>query len=67
MAEADIGAILDYSELTFGEAARLRYQALIETALDDLTLDPVRPGARIRDDLPVSLRTYHLLHSRQRA
>lgn len=66
-AEQDIENILAYSESEFGETARLRYEALLETALRDLASDPDRAGVRRRGELGPSVRSYHLLLARDRA
>lgn len=67
LAETDITDILEYSETTFGDVARLRYEALLETGLRDLAADPDRLGVTGRDELGLGVRTYHLIHCRDRA
>ena len=67
LAELDIEDILFRSERSFGEAARLRYEALIETALRDVAADPHRIGVKARNELGRSLLTYHLFNSRNAA
>jgi toxin ParE1/3/4 len=67
LAEADIERILDWSFERFGSLAAERYRKLIDVALHDLAADPQRPGVRQRDDVGARHRTYHLLHSRDRA
>ena len=62
----DIEDILLRSELSYGEAARQRYEALLEAALRDVAGDPDRPGVRQREELAPGARTYHLFYSRQR-
>jgi toxin ParE1/3/4 len=65
-AEADIAALLDWSEAHFGRAGRLRYETLVIAALDDLANDPRRAGSKERLDLGRGVRCYHLLSSRKR-
>ncbi|WP_309604183.1 type II toxin-antitoxin system RelE/ParE family toxin [Phenylobacterium sp.] len=66
-AQADIARLLRSSAADFGEAARLRYAALIATALDDLLSDPLRPTSAARPELQPGVRTYHLRHCRRRS
>jgi len=66
-ADRDVDEILDYSQRAFGDLARHRYRGLLQTAFNDLATDPDRSGARHRNDLVPGARTYHLLHSRERA
>lgn len=67
LAASEIEAILERSEIVFGAAARLRYEALLETALRDIAAEPERPGVRRRDELGPGMRTYHLLYNREKA
>lgn len=67
LAESDIEQILLYSHVSFGEAARLRYEALIETGLQEIASDPHRVGVRIRQELGRGVRSYHLMYSRRAA
>jgi toxin ParE1/3/4 len=64
-AQADIVDILAWTQERFGEAARLRYQALIVAAIRDIAEDPSRPGASERPELGTSARSWHLRHSRE--
>lgn len=66
-AQADIAAVLDWTEQRFGAAARQRYGILIGTGLRDIADDPDRPGSAGRPELGPSVRSYHLRHSRERA
>lgn len=66
-AEHDITELLDWSEATFGLAARRRYEALVAATLSDLAEDWQRIGSVRRDDLGIGCRVYHLRHSRRRA
>jgi toxin ParE1/3/4 len=64
-ARRDIAAILKWSLNEFGEAAALRYSALIRQALTDIEADPVRPGSKERPEIMIpGARTYHLDFSR---
>ncbi|WP_369410321.1 type II toxin-antitoxin system RelE/ParE family toxin [Nitrospirillum viridazoti] len=65
MARADIRAILAHSNQTFGNLARLRYEALIVQAIRDIAAAPHRFGSVARPELRGW--TYHLRHSRERA
>lgn len=62
----DIDAILAHSHERFGEPARLRYEALLVQAIDDVTDEPERSGARSRPEIADDARTYHLYFSRNR-
>jgi toxin ParE1/3/4 len=66
-AEQDIENILEHSEANFGENARLRYEALLEAALYEISANPDRPAVRLRPELGPGIRTYHLFHARDRA
>lgn len=66
-AQADIIDILAHTEAQFGEAARLRYERLIATAIRDIAGDPTRPGTLDREELGSDARTWHLRSSRERA
>jgi toxin ParE1/3/4 len=64
---ADIVDILARTEERYGEAARIRYEALIVAAIRDLAENPERPGASIRPELGVGARSWHFRLSRDRA
>ena len=66
-AQADIVDILAHSQANFGEAARLRYEALLLTALRDIAASPRRTGTLDRPELGAGARTWHLRDSRERA
>ncbi|MGO9485905.1 MAG: type II toxin-antitoxin system RelE/ParE family toxin [Rhodomicrobium sp.] len=66
LAEEDIVAILRRTHETFGEAARLRYEALLTAALRDIAADPLRAGSVARPEIGDGIRTYRLRHSRAR-
>ena len=66
-ARHDIREALKWTLATFGERAALRYRELLKQALQDISVDPERPGSKERPDLAQSVRTYHLFYSRDRA
>jgi toxin ParE1/3/4 len=67
-ARSDIANAIKTSFAEFGEAASVRYEALISQALNDLAHDPQRPGSQARPDLLVEgARAYHLSFSRKMA
>jgi len=58
---------LKLSRKEFGEAAALRYAALMAQALRDIGEDPELPGSKARPELMIEgVRTYHLEFSRKR-
>ena len=63
---ADIEDILDYSGHAFGATARKRYEALLQTALVDLSENCSRAGVKPRSELGQGLRAYHLSNSKKR-
>ena len=66
-AESDILVVLARTDEQFGRIARLRYEALLATALQDVAADPHRPGSLARPELGAAVRSFHLRYSRQRA
>lgn len=66
-AEADIVDVLAWSEETFGDAARRRYERLLITALRDVAAEPDRPGSTAHPELEPDIRSWHLRNSRERA
>lgn len=66
-AETDIVNVLAWSEETFGEIIRQRYEELLITGLRDIASDPERAGSLSRTELGEAVRSYHLRHSRERA
>jgi len=66
-AQADILDILTWTQKTFGDVARRRYERLIVTALHDIVKQPNRPGSVDRPELGVAIRSWHLRLSRERA
>ena len=65
-AEEDIVRLLAYTQNRFGEIARRRYEALLVVGLRDIAFDPERPGSAARPELGLTVRSYHLRHSRDR-
>jgi toxin ParE1/3/4 len=65
-AERDIQQIVVWSHQQFGEHARLRYEALLARAIQDVFDAPERPGSASRPEIADGARTYHLGHSRDR-
>ncbi|MPZ47445.1 MAG: type II toxin-antitoxin system RelE/ParE family toxin [Betaproteobacteria bacterium] len=66
-AHADLVAILAWTHERFGEAARKRYEALVVTALRDISDQPHRAGSIERPELGKGVRSWHLRLSRERA
>ena len=66
-AEEDIVRLLAYIQNWFGEIARWRYEALLVAGLRDIAFDSERPGSATRPELGLTMRSYHLRHSRDRA
>lgn len=64
---SDITDILKHSEIQFGTAARVRYQELLRTAIEDLADVQNRVASCLRDEVALGLRSFHLIHSRKRA
>ncbi|WP_248916029.1 type II toxin-antitoxin system RelE/ParE family toxin [Pseudomonas moorei] len=64
---SDIADILKHSQIQFGTGARVRYQELLRTAIEDLAHAPSRIGSSMRDEVVPGLRSFHLVHSRKRA
>jgi len=66
-AVSDIEDVLRYSQVQFGARARVRYQELIRTAIEDLAVTPTRVGSSPRDEISPGLRSFHLTYVRERA
>lgn len=63
-AQADVVEILAWTHQQFGEAARLRYESLIVSALQDVATQADRPGSTERPELGAGVRSWHLRLSR---
>lgn len=63
-AAADIASILAWTQTSFGGAARLRYEALLTQAINDLGANPKCSGRVERSEISADVFTYHLFHSR---
>lgn len=66
-AQDDLLGIFEWSQEQFGDAARVRYEALVATALRDVVVDPARAGSVQRPELGAGVRSWHLRLSRERA
>ena len=64
--QRDIHAILAWTHERFGLQGRLRYEALLLRAIEDVAADPHRTGSQSREEIAPGVRTYHLWHSRNR-
>ncbi|MGD9636953.1 MAG: type II toxin-antitoxin system RelE/ParE family toxin [Pirellulales bacterium] len=62
-AAADIEDILAHTLRVHGEAALLRYEALLVRAIADVAAAPDRPGVHTREEIASAARTYHLANS----
>ena len=67
VAQADIVAILAWSEDQFGEEARKRYEVLIATAIRDAASSARDIGHPTRPELGDGVFSWHLAQSRTRA
>jgi toxin ParE1/3/4 len=65
LAQADIVAVLSWTEQRHGDRARERYEQLLSSALRDLAADPLRLGGSARPELGEGIRTFHLRHVRK--
>ena len=63
-AERDLEDVLFWTRENFGVSAELRYYKLLQQAIRDLRLDPLRPGSELDAGLGLGLRIYHLRQSR---
>jgi toxin ParE1/3/4 len=63
LADDDYQSILRYSILKFGMRLADHYIRLIDQAIDDLAIQPDRPGVMARFDIREGLYYYHLKHS----
>lgn len=65
-ARDDIAELLDTSAERFGQISRRRYEALVARVLEDVRVDPRRPGSLARPELGPGTRTYRFRFSRDR-
>lgn len=63
-AKADIAAVLRTSETMHGAEARVRYRALLTTALRRIAADPKGLSTVDRAELFAGVRSFHIRHSR---
>jgi toxin ParE1/3/4 len=61
----DIEDILSHTFEVHGDAAVLRYEALLVRAIADVAAAPDRAGVHARKEIAAAARTYHLANSRQ--
>jgi toxin ParE1/3/4 len=66
-AQDDLVDIFAWTNAQFGADARMRYEALVVTALRDVATQPERAGSLARPELGNGVRSWHLRLSRQRA
>lgn len=67
VAQADLVDILAWTHRNFGEVARKRYEALLVTALRDISSQPRKAGSIERPELGERVFSWHLRLSRERA
>lgn len=67
VAQHDVVEILAWTHRNFGDAARLRYGALLVAAMRDISAAPDRAGSIARPELGAGVRSWHLRLSRERA
>ena len=65
-AEEDIESILAWTNGEFGEAAGLRYEALLVRAMLDIAERSDRAGSHARPEIGAGLRSNHISYSRTR-
>lgn len=63
-AEAELDAVLDWSEARFHAVGRVRYATLLLQAMQDLADDPQRDGVEWVQTAKRRIGTYHVWHSR---
>jgi toxin ParE1/3/4 len=63
-ATQDMEAVLSWTQEEWGEQASFRYEALLVQTITDVATDPDLPGSSRRPEIAASVRTYHLIHSR---
>jgi toxin ParE1/3/4 len=66
LAEADLAHILATSEERWGMDGRLRYAAIIATAMRKVAAEPTGPVTRDRAELSTGIRSLHVRHARGR-
>lgn len=66
-ARSDILTALTQCQTQSGTTCRQRYQHLIFTALEDITVAPFRIGSSFRDEISPGVRSFHLAYSLSRA
>ena len=66
-ARRDIASILAWTQENFGPQTLKRYAKLIQTAIMEVAANPELPGSAQRPEIATHCRTYHLIHSRNKA
>ena len=64
-ARVDLATILDTSQDRWGKAASIRYEALLETAMQSIKVDPEGPLTRSRIEIGPGVRSFHIRHARR--
>jgi len=64
-ARADFASTLEWSYRYFGERGRLRYNALVFTAIDDIRRWPDHPASKAHPKYGAGVRSWHLRLSRE--
>ena len=64
-AEADLARILAISTERWGSDARLRYEALLFDAIQQLAAHPDGPHTRNRSDVGRRIRSFHVQHTQR--
>ena len=59
-ARRDIVAILEWTDLNLGSAARKRYRSLLEAGQREIARHPLRNGSKSRSELGSNMRSAHL-------
>ena len=65
-AEADIQSILEFTLAQFGTKQFSAYRALLAQAFTTLAENPHRPGTKLRPQLGIGVKTFHLSQLAQR-
>lgn len=63
----DFQGIRSYTEDTYGAKQHDSYSHLIDQALEDIRVDPYRPGSKSRPEISPKTRSYQIALSKERA
>ena len=66
-ARSDMASILAWTQEMHGPQSLNRYSKLIQTAIEEVAVDPELAGSVARPEIAKHCRTYHLFHSRKKA